>query len=502
MNYKLPTLFLIFILGFMQTITASYADNKSDNSSLSGLDFKLSMPKTEYLSTDKLTLNFTLTNTTNDPITFLKWQTPLENDFTGDLFTVQHKGQDVSYIGKMVKRAAPTEDDFMTLTAGESISGLLDLAEGYAVEKKGDYTIALKQDLQINPTYAEKGMFEMQLKTVATQSATIGFTLNENRQIEVIQEKQANFSSCSSSQKSILNKALIAATELADDSINLIKGATVGTQSLGVHYKTWFGRYTNARYSVVTQHFNKIHDALANQQVTFDCNCASAYRSSFAYVRRNNPYRIHVCSRFWNASLKGRDSKAGTLIHETSHFSVVANTNDHVYGESGVKQLAISRPDKAIANADSHEYFAEDTENMFNQAITNIGITSYRDAANHCSSGYKRISIDLNKGSGGRYIYFCISRNPTWSAISNIRITKNRCPSNYYRYRTDLNRGTTTHDTPLYLCTSRNRNISPITRMKITVGDRSTNICGTLYPYRTRDLNEGAGGKYIYACYN
>ncbi|HHL18157.1 MAG TPA: hypothetical protein ENJ33_00320 [Thiothrix sp.] len=499
MNYKLPTLFLIFLLGFIQTITASYADNKMDNPSLSGLDFKLSMPKTEYFSTDKLTLNFTLTNTRNDPITFLKWQTPLENDFTGDMFTIQHKGQDVPYIGKMVKRAAPTEEDFMTLAAGESVSGLIDLAEGYAVEETGDYTIALKQDLQVNPTYAEKGMFEMQLKTVATQSSIISFTLNEKRQIEVIQEKQANFSSCTSNQKSILNKALIAATELADDSMNLLNGATVSTQSLGVHYKTWFGRYTNARYSAVTQNFNKIHDALANKQVTFDCSCASA---SYAYVYSNRPYRIYLCNSFWRASLKGRDSKAGTLVHEVSHFSIVAKTKDHVYGESGVKQLAISRPDKAIANADSHEYFAEDTEKMFNQAITNIGITSYRDAVNRCSSGYKRISIDLNKGSGGRYIYFCIARNPAWSAISNIRITKNRCPSNYYRYRTDLNKGTTIHDTPLYLCTSRNRNISPITRMKITVGDKSTNTCGTLYPYRTRDLNEGAGGKYIYACYN
>jgi peptidyl-Lys metalloendopeptidase len=32
-----------------------------------------------------------------------------------------------------------------------------------------------------------------------------------------------------------------------------------------------------------------------------------------------------------------------------------------VYGQSGAKSLAISDPNKAIDNADSHEYFAENT---------------------------------------------------------------------------------------------------------------------------------------------
>jgi len=44
-----------------------------------------------------------------------------------------------------------------------------------------------------------------------------------------------------------------------------------------------------------------------------------------------------------------------------SHFNVVAGTDDVVYGQSGAKSLAISDPNKAIQNADSHEYFAENT---------------------------------------------------------------------------------------------------------------------------------------------
>ena len=55
----------------------------------------------------------------------------------------------------------------------------------------------------------------------------------------------------------------------------------------------------------------------------------------------------------------GIDSKAGTLVHEMSHFNVTAGTSDYAYGTSACQRLASSNPKKAINNADSHEYFAE-----------------------------------------------------------------------------------------------------------------------------------------------
>jgi peptidyl-Lys metalloendopeptidase len=42
-----------------------------------------------------------------------------------------------------------------------------------------------------------------------------------------------------------------------------------------------------------------------------------------------------------------------------SHFTVVAGTDDVVYGQSGAKNLAITDPNAAVTNADSHECFAE-----------------------------------------------------------------------------------------------------------------------------------------------
>ena len=60
----------------------------------------------------------------------------------------------------------------------------------------------------------------------------------------------------------------------------------------------------------------------------------------------------------------GTNSKAGTLIHEMSHFNVVAGTDDFVYGQTGAKNLAITNPNDAVMNADNHEYFAENTPSL------------------------------------------------------------------------------------------------------------------------------------------
>ncbi len=118
----------------------------------------------------------------------------------------------------------------------------------------------------------------------------------------------------------------------------------------------WFGLFEPSRYSTVTTHFTAISDAWDNAGVTFDCKCKQNY---YAYVYPDKPYYIYLCKVFWLAPLTGTDSQGGTLIHEMSHFYVVASTEDYVYGQTGARSLAITDPELAINNADNHEYFAE-----------------------------------------------------------------------------------------------------------------------------------------------
>ncbi|HEY0061129.1 MAG TPA: M35 family metallo-endopeptidase [Telluria sp.] len=114
----------------------------------------------------------------------------------------------------------------------------------------------------------------------------------------------------------------------------------------------------SARVNTIKAHFVSIKDAFQTKPITVDCGCKKTY---YAYVYPTQPYKIYVCKAFWNAPMTGTDSKGGTLVHEMSHFNATAGTDDWVYGQPGAASLAISDPSKAIDNADSHEYFSENT---------------------------------------------------------------------------------------------------------------------------------------------
>lgn len=50
----------------------------------------------------------------------------------------------------------------------------------------------------------------------------------------------------------------------------------------------------------------------------------------------------------------GFNSKAGTLVYEFSHFILHGETDDYAQGNRDVRALALSDPDLAVVNADSH----------------------------------------------------------------------------------------------------------------------------------------------------
>jgi peptidyl-Lys metalloendopeptidase len=162
-----------------------------------------------------------------------------------------------------------------------------------------------------------------------------------------------SFSGCSSTQITQGGQAVIDARAYTQNARNYLAGGTVGPR-----YTTWFGAYTSSRYSTANSHFVAIDNAMDQSagQVKINCACSG---SEYAHVYANRPYEIFVCKAFWPAPARGTDSKAGTLIHEMSHFDVVAGTNDWVYGQTAAKNLAATNPTNALDNADNHEYFGE-----------------------------------------------------------------------------------------------------------------------------------------------
>jgi peptidyl-Lys metalloendopeptidase len=258
------------------------------------------------------------------------------------LFALTRDGAAVDYLGPHIKRGPVSEEDYLTLKPGEGQSWTVDLAQSYDLSKTGTY----------NVRFAVGSLQSVELKL-----AIEGRPSGTRAPAPDVTIQGIAFSRCDSTQQGLVTQALSGASNYANGAVTYLNGSPSGTP----RYTTWFGAYSSSGWNTAKAHFTAIKDVYDTKTVTVDCSCKKKY---YAYVYPNQPYNIYVCSVFWQAPMTGTDSKAGTLIHETSHFTVVAGTDDWVYGQSGAKSLAISDPTKALNNADSHEYFAENTPSL------------------------------------------------------------------------------------------------------------------------------------------
>ena len=317
-----------------------------------------------------------VTNTSQRAARVPGWELPQEI-LQSNLFQVSRDGEPVRYEGALIKRGLPEATDFVVLPPGRSFRSVVDLAATYDMSRAGDYTVAFASPLQYASLSDGRRLNDhrgnpMLLKSPALRIWNDGGVapFAYKRDPNAAKGKPCNprkedcggggggaisFVGCSSGEINTASSAVNAARQYAEDSKGYLDLGTVGAR-----YTTWFGAYSSSRYGTVESNFVAIDAAMDqnNGQITINCGCNQNY---YAYVYPNQPYEIFVCRAFWSAPLTGTDSKAGTLIHEMSHFNVVAGTDDIVYGQSGAKNLAISNPSGAIRNADNHEYFAENT---------------------------------------------------------------------------------------------------------------------------------------------
>lgn len=330
-----------------------------------GLDLKLDLANDAGLITDtqEVVVDVTLTNTGKKPVRILRWALPSAEE-NEKLFDVRLDGQKVAYLGRIYKRPFPAAADYLKISAGESVTRSVDISSLYDFSVSGNYSIQYKTGFVnlFHKGQAKKGKFER----ISTGQVSVWIDGREAKVAEEVVEEVVQSATvgtfvpplytgnCTSGEITTIEGALNAAINLSDIAHNYLQTGS----SSSVRYNTWFGAYDASRWNAVENNFFMIHDALANEQITFDCKCNQRY---FAYVYPNDPYKIYLCKVFWQVNQTGTDSQAGTIIHEVSHFDVVAQTDDHVYGQSGAMDLADSSPNLAIENADSHEYFAENT---------------------------------------------------------------------------------------------------------------------------------------------
>ncbi|MFK7863754.1 MAG: M35 family metallo-endopeptidase [Pseudohongiellaceae bacterium] len=320
-------------------------------------------------NSDRLQISFTLFNETKQDVWVLSWNTPLDGGFNGDNFDVRFDSksglQRVPYRERHIKRAAPTIEDYIFVGAGNSVSAELDISFGYATEQAGLYSIVF--DSQIEYYGLPEGQGVVDLDSILADKQQLALHSNkiavyQADRLSAIESKlPPEFASCDIGEQAEIDIALTAAESMATTALEALTSTTVAQRPSAERYTTWFGSYLSSRYLSVLSNFRAIQDATANKTLKFSCGSPRCGRSTFAFVYSNNPYDVFLCPGFWNAQVTGTDSRAGTIIHELSHFTILGGTDDHQYGQSSAKQLGVSDPNKAINNADSHEYFAENT---------------------------------------------------------------------------------------------------------------------------------------------
>lgn len=352
------TILPLLTLSFLSSV---YAD-RALSITLSG--------STEVRDVDNFAVVTTVTNTGSETVELYNTPASVLNNFPTDTFTVTNEdGDEVPFIGAYVKWGFEIAKDFITLAPGESHEVTHQLGDAYNFTMQANYTItprstfyAVPSDRDSSPVTIVASMPETNHTTNLSGSLVSSVVTKRSlKHAQFLQKrllgKRISFNGCTPDQQAAINKAASNAAEITKNTVAYLSRFP-NTQ----RYRMWFGTYSSANRNIVFDHFKKIlsSDVTSYQ---YDCTCD---KSIYAEVYRDNFGVVYLCQAFWPAPALGTNSKAGTLIHEASHFNANGGTTDTdgTYGHEKCAQLAIDNPGLAIMNADSHEYYAENTPSL------------------------------------------------------------------------------------------------------------------------------------------
>jgi len=296
-----------------------------------------------------VSVRVSIRNPTADDISVPAWDTPARG-VMGPLFRVTLDGAAVPYTGMLAKRVDdPSAADLVTVEAGSTRTWTVDLGTAWAFTRSGTYAVQFDAPGMSGPS-------QPILLTVAARGA------NTPPSTRIaggpLTPRAITYANCTTGQETQASAAVPAADAYAAEM-----QAYFTTNRAGQRYTTWFGTFDRARWSTVAANIARIRAVTSGTSLEFTCatidDCGGT--GVYAYVHRNQPYRVYLCNQFWTTTTTGTDSRAGTLIHEIAHFNAVAGTYDHVYGQAGAANLAATDPAQAIDNSDNYEYFAENT---------------------------------------------------------------------------------------------------------------------------------------------
>ena len=129
-----------------------------------------------------------------------------------------------------------------------------------------------------------------------------------------------------------------------------------------LRFLRWFGHCSDAERFAMMAKLQRMRDKLDGVEIVMGHD-SGAYAEVSRYM---DPNTVFVDQKFWRTPEDDGgdglvDTESGVRIHESAHFSDTARAGDHAYGHAACHALAQEHPEDAQDNADSIEYFCEET---------------------------------------------------------------------------------------------------------------------------------------------
>ena len=93
---------------------------------------------------ESIWVSFSVQSNMTNTIQVLTWHTPLEGIFSPIFKIIDKEGNLLSYQGPLIKRAAPTEADYINLKPNEKLTNKVNLSNVYNFEQQQSYFVSLE----------------------------------------------------------------------------------------------------------------------------------------------------------------------------------------------------------------------------------------------------------------------------------------------------------------------------------------------------------------------
>ena len=255
------------------------------------------------------------------------------------------------------------------------------------------------------------------LSIVATLFVAVAVSEGANAAFPVSLRTSVSFSSCTSSQSNTISQAVTDATVYLANATDYFDNGRHGAR-----YRSWFGTFDQTRWNEVKSTYQAIENMVLSGSIDFDCAGSQCGSNVFAYVYPDDtsPFTVYPCGAFWTAPATGTDSKAGTLIHEWSHYDGTGATDDFAYGKTGAGSLANGDDVRAINNADNYEYFAENDPNTVDNTPTRVAaVTSHAFGSVSVGSSSTVFTFIVSNGGDAALSVGTVSATPSFALVSD-----------------------------------------------------------------------------------